>query len=105
MLKQLEGFGHYKEKDLSGFVQPDCEYTEKLLDSVRTCGMGFITGVNIITDAFQHRPKTIHYRGIRLISDKRGVRMIDNWHNGGMELRFRSLRTAKVFAKGWVYDE
>lgn len=105
MLKQIEGFDHYKERKVSGFVQPDCEYTENLLENVSRCGMGFITGVNIVTDAFQHVPKTIYYRGIRLISDKRGVRMIDNWHDGGMELRFRSLRTAKVFAKGWVYDE
>lgn len=102
MLKQFEGFA---EKDLSGWVVPTDEHTKELMDSVRKHGISFSTSVNIITDAFQHAPKTIHYRGIRLIADKRGVRMIDKWQGGGLELRFRSLRTAKVFAKGLVYDE
>lgn len=104
MLKQLEGFGHYKEKDVSGWVSAD-SIPQEVWERALSQPMEHIQGFNIITDAFQHRPKTMHYRGVRLISDKRGVRMIDNWHNGGMELRFLSLRTAKVFAKGWVYDE
>lgn len=106
MLKQIEGFSHFKEKDLSACWVPADSIPQEVWEHALSQPMEHIQGFNIITDAFQHRPKTIHYRGIRLIPDKRGVRMIDNWQGGGgLELRFRSLRTAKVFAKGWVYDE
>ena len=94
MFKQVEGF--------SGFVQPDCEYTEKLLDSVSRCGMGFIHGVNIITDAWKHIPKGKTINGVRLSYTKRGVLLNDSWMGGGMELFFPSMRTARVYAKGWT---
>lgn len=103
MIKQMEGFDHYKEKDLSGWVPADSiplEVWEKAL----TQPIQHIQGFNIVTDAFKHVPKTIHYRGIRLRPNKRGVMLIDRWEGGGMELQLRSMRTAKVFAKHWVAE-
>lgn len=94
-------------KRIEGFVPADSipRYRTSHSQALSKPMEHIIQGFNSVTDAFQHVPKTIYYRGIRLISDKRGVLMIDKWPSGGMELRFRSLRTAKVFAKGWVYDE
>lgn len=105
MLKQITGFENFKEIDLSACWVPADSIPREVWAKALSQPIEHIQGFNIITDAFQHVPKTIHYRGIRLISDKRGVLMIDKWSSGGMEIRFRSLRTAKVFAKGWVYDE
>jgi hypothetical protein len=101
MLKTFEGFDHYKEKDLSGWVPADSIPLEVWAEALSK-PMPHIQGFNIITDAFQHVPKTIHYHGVMLFPDKRGVRMVDRWLHGGIELRFRSMRTAKVFAKGWT---
>lgn len=99
MFKQFEGFA---EKDMTGFVQPDCEYTEQILDSVSRCGIGYLSSVNLITDSFRHVPKGKSLNGVRLSYTKRGVLLNDSWMGGGMELFFRSMRTARVYAKSWT---
>jgi hypothetical protein len=97
MLKQFDGF----EMKEAGWA-PVTSVPQEVWDNAMKNGIPHIQGFNIITDAFQHRPKGKTVNGVRLSYTKRGVRLFDQWMGGSIELNFHSMREASVYAKGWT---
>lgn len=88
-------------RNLEGFTSVD-SIPRSVWDKALAKPMKRLQGFNIITDTFRHVPKTIHYCGVKLLPNKRGVLLIDWWPGGGMELQFRSMRTARVYARDCI---
>lgn len=97
-----ESTANYAEKDVSGWVVPTSAQMDAVFVSVSKHGFGRIEGFNIVTDTFKHVPKSIECHGLKLYPNKRGVELRDWWPGGGMSQQFRSMRTARVFAKSWT---